>query len=784
MKNKFKNVFLAVLFIGIFAFSLRYASAAPPPVGISSTTRSPTSNPIDQDTAITFSTTYRVPFNFPPLTVDWVRLYYEVGDSTPDNYIAMALDGFWDYDVTRTSVQLGAGENETIYWYCKGKDSDGGTAQSSTYNYKTASDNPTITNIDHTPTYPNYNQDVTVSCTATDPTSEIDWVKARYKVYGDSWTAWQTCSNPSGDTYQYTFSDDWTVGDVVHYQFYAMDTAENYLISEYSVDYKFDVIDTVAPVLSGLEISPDPATYYVDTTCKVTVTDEDGFGVEGRWQLESEGWSDWIECSLVGGKYEFTIDESNFVLGDSGSTVYFEFYAEDTSTNSDTADSSFILEDVTAPIMEEPFFDTEVIQKDQITYIYVTGTDENEIVVNTFDYQYREDGTSTWYDYGGFEESNSTHAWSVMYLPDSLIGKTVEFRAVGEDIAENVGYSNIVEMLYYQTSHPSITETCTIPAAPHNADYVTVQAQVTTWNTSVDTVIAKVKIDAGDYIYYEMVHMGNDVYEWTSPSYPTYGNDWLVYVWANNTEGDFKQSSSLDFTIVDITAPSITNFDQFDATLYDDIDMYYSYDVYDERGYWSSNDPFVRFQYYSVGEWYTFDGNMGEVSYYNYTGNATHRHYTYGLTFDDPDDNFLGIRVRVYDGNNYGYSSPINNFEIYDNVVLWSFDSVIKTYDYLGENPTILDYEVILHVSDVIGEYDADECTVKIYRRWRIPPAAWQSWTSVSMTWDSENEEFTHTFWDEEYIEAHYFEYYIEVETTTYGIGEVIWTSGTWFCWH
>ena len=302
--------------MGLFLFSsISTSTYGAPPVGISSEARIPTTDPIDKDTSITFQCDAKTPFGFPPITADWVRMYYKVNAGSW-YYTAMTLDAYITYKVTKTSVQLGADILDTVYWYCKMKDSNLDYYTGDTFDYDTIDDEvPIISSIDHSPNEPTHIQDVTITCDVIDD-STIDKVEVRYKIEAGSWSVYSEMTNTVGDTYSYTYDEDIVtyanIDDYVYYQVRAEDEYTNEDATS-GTDY-WTVVgtdDEEAPVITDTGYYDDgtlnTVVLWVTGTDNVAVTHAKvNYDLYQHGSYTESGWQDMI-WSSPNSRWEYTV---------------------------------------------------------------------------------------------------------------------------------------------------------------------------------------------------------------------------------------------------------------------------------------------------------------------------------------------------------------------------------------------------------------------------------------------------------------------------------------------
>jgi len=265
--------------------------------------------------------------------IDELKLFYRVNYGSWNNY--SMWKGSYDHYLTAIGP---FSEGDFVQYYLIAEDSSSNHNERTSdngglyYNFTVLHNDltgPTITNVHHSPVFPNETETVTFNCTITDPNG-IDSAILHYRMNFGGWQN-ASLSLDINDNYLVT-RGPFAYEDLVEYYITATDdsTQNNVGTNNNSgMYYYFNVLasDITPPVISDIHVSHQPPIEGLAFSIRCNVTDESG--ISSVWILYRVNYDQWVIRKmnlLEGDTYLIAFDP--LVAND---FVEYYFYAYDDS---------------------------------------------------------------------------------------------------------------------------------------------------------------------------------------------------------------------------------------------------------------------------------------------------------------------------------------------------------------------------------------------------------------------------------------------------------------------
>ncbi len=209
-----------------------------------------------------------------------------------------------------------------VYYKVQATDNEGVTSNSSTYSYTVTANNtaPVITSVQHSPSSPSPDDDVTVSATITD-NGTITQAKVLWG-YSAGNLANEIVMSHSGSLYSGTI-DAQTAGTVVYYKVQATD---NEGVTSNSSTFNYTVVtNNTSPLISNVQHTPTSPDEGEIVTVSATITDDGTISSATiKWGYTSDNLANSVAMTHSGNTYSGQIPGQ-----DADITIYYKVSATD-----------------------------------------------------------------------------------------------------------------------------------------------------------------------------------------------------------------------------------------------------------------------------------------------------------------------------------------------------------------------------------------------------------------------------------------------------------------------
>jgi hypothetical protein len=263
------------------------------------------------------------PENASPIHNDRVKLHYWNG-STHTVQFHPNLDGFYVAEIPpmpwRTNV---------LYWiYAEDWAENNATEPEPGEDQKdySVSDSygPTISNLEHSPDSPQYNETVKVSTNVSEPQTASGVYQVVLSYFSGS--QWQNVTMTGPDTYTADIPTlSWNT--LVQYKIYACDNAENWIISE---THNYRVTDSYAPIIESLDWSPKEPKTNTPVVVTASVSEPDKASGTSLVTLSYNDGFAWTNITMTTNNSVYTAQIPTF---ESTTHIEFRIYARDNAGN-------------------------------------------------------------------------------------------------------------------------------------------------------------------------------------------------------------------------------------------------------------------------------------------------------------------------------------------------------------------------------------------------------------------------------------------------------------------
>ena len=250
--------------------------------------------------------------------------------------------------------------------------------------------NPEISNVNHSPVYPDSCNTIYISATITDEDG-LSSTALFYREQGDS-TFNLTGLTQEGSTDVYgTPIGPYGAGTVIEYYIYAVDNSPSHYTTtddNFGEYYSFIVYlaDYEAPTITNVQHSPETPTEEDLIVISCTVTDLSDVIVKLNFRVDESEWANQTMTNTEGNDYSTTVGEFA-----AGTLFEYRIYAIDQSiynnTNLENAEGenyyfTVVVNDLEAPNIVDILLDPDTVLSGQTVIITCTVTDADNGILN------------------------------------------------------------------------------------------------------------------------------------------------------------------------------------------------------------------------------------------------------------------------------------------------------------------------------------------------------------------------------------------------------------------
>lgn len=429
-------------------------------------------------------------------------------------------------------------DGTTVKFKIFANDSFGNPSETDLYSYTVNDTNPpTINGVMYYPAEPTPSDNVTVNAQVEDP-SGVSTVILMYSVNSTTVNVTMTMIS---ENYYFGVIPAYPEKTLVRFKIFANDTRGNYAYSE---EFNYTVRDVTPPTIYN--VTYDPEVPVENETVTVTAKVNDSIGVSTVLLMYVvEGNSTNVTMQLSGNDMY-----TGEIPGFSGNTeVQFKIFANDTSDNwASTEFYNYTVKDLDAPVFESVAWSPEAPYDNESVVVRANVTDPAGI--STVILYYTTNGTD-WI----LVQMVLDNSLYVGTIPSFAQGTTVQFKIFANDTWGNYAFSSVYSYTVLDTTPPKITNVSYTPTEPLSNETVTVSATVVD-NVEVDCVLLFYYVNATEYSV--LMEKVDDQYIAEIPAMPE-GTSVQFKIFANDTSNNFVYTGFYNYTVADITPPSIYN---------------------------------------------------------------------------------------------------------------------------------------------------------------------------------------------------------------------------------
>ncbi|MCD6485157.1 MAG: hypothetical protein J7L47_08625, partial [Candidatus Odinarchaeota archaeon] len=470
-----------------------------------------------------------------PCGISKVLLYYKAG----------TLDWAWSEMTLLENGSYyggipGFSANTVVLFKIVANDTLGNTAESDVYSY-TVVDNepPTISNVTWTPLEPIHNETVTVMAHIND-SGGIDTVILSY-IHGEL-EEWNNVTMSLVNGVYVGTIPAYPETTPIYFRIIATDTVGNEAVSTI---YHYTVKDVLPPAIVSLTYSPFEPTDKDTVTISVQLTDPSGISVVILSYNKSDTWIN-VTMSFDGENYLGTIEAFPETT-----LVQFRIYANDTAGNLLISDLySYTVIDVNPPVINNITWVPESPNSNDNVTIYVNTTDPSGISTVILSYTP---------DVGWLNVTMTLEdGLYVATIPAFPASTLVQFLITVNDTVGNRIESEIFSYTVSDADPPQILSAVWSPTEPLYNETVTVVATITDESDIARVILA---YQIGDTLFEVPMSLLGGNYQATVPK-QSENTTVIFWVYAEDAYGNSANSSTYQYTVPDITPPSIINIQQ------------------------------------------------------------------------------------------------------------------------------------------------------------------------------------------------------------------------------
>ncbi|MHA1146333.1 MAG: hypothetical protein ACTSRW_16475, partial [Candidatus Helarchaeota archaeon] len=416
--------------------------------------------------------------------------------------------------------------------------------------------NPSITDVSRDKTTPEYNDTVLIWCNATDPgtgSSGIDVVMLKYRnvTAGDFYNVTMTYDAISG-TYNQSIPTH-AYGTEIRYEIWANDTAGNSYETSISI---YTVTDTYAPVLGTIARDPSgTVTYTQSVTVNITSMDDDapngGSGIYSVvFNYSTDGGQSWTDEN-VNTTLEYTIPAQAY---DTNVTYYF-IVTDEASNVATSTNYQYRVNDTTAPVISSVVKNVTSPEYDDDVLITATVSEPSTASGVNAVYLWT-NATGSWIS--SIMTAGTSNTYTASILAQSY-GTNISYYVKANDTENNTQTSSIYYYIVDDTVNPTISDVNRNATSPEYNESVLVWCSVTDHDAAaagLDVVLLKYRnVTAGIFYDVEMSYDGvAGTWNGTIPKH-AYGTQISYKIYANDTAGNYEETSLTSYTVTDTYAP-------------------------------------------------------------------------------------------------------------------------------------------------------------------------------------------------------------------------------------
>jgi hypothetical protein len=227
-------------------------------------------------------------------------------------------------------------------WAINATTGKGNSAVSETKSYQVLdSYGPTISNLEHSPDSPQYNETVRVSTNVSEPQIASGVYQVVLSYFSGS--QWQNVTMIGQDTYTADIPTlPWNT--LVQYKIYACDNAENWIISE---THNYRVTDSYAPIIESLDWSPKEPKTNMPVIVTASVSEPAKASGTSLVTLSYNDGFAWINITMTTNNGVYT---GQIPVFESTTHIEFRIYARDNAGNLATS----LVQEYTVEASEPP----------------------------------------------------------------------------------------------------------------------------------------------------------------------------------------------------------------------------------------------------------------------------------------------------------------------------------------------------------------------------------------------------------------------------------------------
>jgi len=470
-----------------------------------------------------------------PNGISKVLLYYKAG--TLDwawNEMILLENGSYYGSIPNFSA------NTVVLFKIVANDTLGNTAESDVYSY-TVVDNepPTISNVTWTPLEPIHNETVTVIAYIND-SGGIDSVILSY-IHGEL-EEWNNVTMSLVNGAYVGTIPAYPETTPIYFRIIATDTVGNEAVSAI---YHYTVKDVLPPTIVSLTYSPFEPTDKDTVTVSVQLTDPSGISVAILSYNKSDTWVN-VTMSFDGENYLGTIEAFPETT-----LVQFRIYANDTAGNLlISALYSYTVIDVNPPVINSVTWVPESPSSNDNVTVYVNTTDPSGISTVILSYTP---------DVGWLNVTMTLEdGLYVATIPAFPASTLVQFLITVNDTVGNRVESEIFSYTVSDVDPPQISSVVWSPTEPLYNETVTVVATITDESDIASVILA---YQVNNTLFEVSMTLLGDNYQATIPK-RSENTTVIFWVYAEDAYGNSANSSTYQYTVPDITPPSIIDIQQ------------------------------------------------------------------------------------------------------------------------------------------------------------------------------------------------------------------------------
>ncbi len=490
---------------------------------------------------------------YPPVEVKYSTDYSGSGDPTVATW--SDLSATWSAEDSETWTSSGeidlssiSGANVYIaFRYTSSGNSSGTCAQweiDDIFISEYANNLPEINQISHSPQNPTESQDINIEAQVTDSDGTISTATIKWGTVSGTYPNSITMSN-SGDNYSGTISAQ-TEGSFIYYVIEAADNDADTKTSKENI-VSVNTSGNSLPVVSNILLNPELPGSSDDVTISATITDSDG-----TVSIAQISWG------ITAGEYTYTMEMNNsgdefsgFIPSrDEDTHIYFLVETFDNDGGlTQSSENDYIVNNPPV-IVNVTFLPEDPTQDDSVT-VTADITDENGIIETAkLNWKIGKNGS-----YTEINMTNSDDSYSGT-IPNQESGDTIMFIISSTDNYGGLEQTNEYSVEIISNNPPTISNISYSPTNPTQNDDVTVSAEITDENGTIETAKLNWKIGKnGSYTEINMTNSG-DNFDATIPDQES--GDTIIFL-ISATDSYRGTNETNEYTVVVNRLPIISN---------------------------------------------------------------------------------------------------------------------------------------------------------------------------------------------------------------------------------